>query len=110
MANNNPPTVGAIVLTSEFVAMLMPRMAPVSLEVTALVSEDVTTTFITAIANTKKGSRKRIWEIFRMYNRVHLYFSSYSKTILVNAEPETVGNDNAPDKTPTCRTTRGNKE
>ena len=58
MANSNPPTVGATVRTNEFVAMLMPRMAPVSEEVTDFVNDEVTTTFIIAIAKTTNGMRK----------------------------------------------------
>ena len=46
--------------TNELVAMLIPKMAPVSLEVTDFVSDDVTTTFIVAIANTTKGTKKYI--------------------------------------------------
>ena len=73
MANNNPPTVGANVLTKELVAMLMPRMAPVSLEVTALVRDEVTTTFITAIANTRNGSRKKICNTVRFEHQKITY-------------------------------------
>ena len=51
---------GATVRTNELVAMLIPRMAPVSLEVTDFVNDDVTTTFIVAIANTTKGTKKYI--------------------------------------------------
>ena len=50
--------VGATVRTNELVAILMPRMAPVSELVTALVKEAVTTTFMIAIANTTKGTTK----------------------------------------------------
>ena len=63
---------GATVRTNELVAILMPRMAPVSLGVTDFVNEDVTTTFIIAIAKTTKGTRKYICR-GRGGNRMYIY-------------------------------------
>ncbi len=52
--------VGETDRTKAFVAIFRPRMVPVSLDETDLVSDDVTTTFITAVAKTTKGTRKYI--------------------------------------------------